>query len=623
MKKSYVIVLFVSVVLAICPLHSFAQKLSASASATSMGANNSIQVTYTLTGGQSQAFQPPSFAGFSASGPYQSSSSNISYDQQGKTKMETTMSWIYTLVPTKIGKVTIDPAKTKVNGNWISSGSVTINVSQAAAGSATNKQPSTQTQTQTNDILSGDLYVKAVADKTTAMQGEQITLTYKVYFKVPVAQIGVKKLPSFSGFWSTELRKADDKIKQYNETVGGQKYMVAEMRKVALFPQKTGKLTVDPIEVECVAQIQVKTKANNPFSGFFNDPFFNDPFFQNQFSVGYKQVLKNIKSNSLTFNITDLPSANKPVDFSGFVGSLAMDTKVDKREVKANEAINLSITLTGKGNLSLLDKLNVEFPPDFEVYDPQISDDISIATGEVAGTKTFNYLILPRTPGNFKLKPITLSYFDKNKKVYVTLSSGEIDIKVAKGDGTSANTTNTSNKEDIKYIGSDIKFIDNHTFEVYPTGNYFFASLWYYLLIFAPIALFMLFIILMRRRIKLHSNVVLLKHKRATKIALRRLKQANSFLKAEDKNNFYVELSRALWGYISDKFSIPLVNLSLDSAQYTLAEKNISENIRNKFLELLNNCEFARFAPAEASVSMLAIYKDAIDIISQTEQELK
>jgi hypothetical protein len=300
-----------------------------------------------------------------------------------------------------------------------------------------------------------------------------------------------------------------------------------------------------------------------------------------------------------------------------------MDTKVDKHEVKAGEAINLTFTLSGKGNLSLLDKMNIEFPPDFEVYDPQISENISTATGEVSGSKTFNYLIIPRTQGNFKLKPVTLSYYDKNKKSYVTLSSGEIDIKVNKGDGSAASVTGGSNKEDIKYINSDIKFIDNKVFEVYPIGRFFFASIWYYILMLLPVVLFIVFIVMMRRRIKLRSNVTLLKHKKATKIALKRLKQANIFMKAADKNNFYIELSRALWGYISDKFSIPLANLSLDSAQTTLAEKNVSENIRNKFIEILNNCEFARFAPAEANVTMESIYNDAVAIISQTEQELK
>ncbi len=626
MKRSLHIVFFILILLTVSPFCSFAQKLTATASSTTMATNNSIQVTYSLSGGKSESFQQPSFNGFSIIGFTTStggSGMTIYYNGKKVDAGGGNESWMFTVVPAKTGKITIDPAKVKVKGQWISSNTLTIDVSKAAAGTTNTKQPTTQQTQASGDVSSNDLFVKAYADKSSVMLGEQITVTYKIYTRIPITQYAIQKLPSFTGFWSNDLMKGVEKAKQYNETVNGQKYLVAEIRKVALFPQKSGKLTVDPLELDCVAEIQVKSKAANPFSGFFNDPFFNDPFFQNQFSFGYQQVKKSLKSNGLSINVTDLPSKDKPDDFSGFVGSLSMDSKLDRNIVKANEPINLTITLSGKGNLSLLDKLNVEFPPDFEVYDPQITENISTATGEISGSKTFNYLILPRTPGDFKIKPITLTYFDKNKKTYVTLTSGEISVKVGKGDGSAASITSSASKEDIKYIGSDIKFINIKTTEVFPNGSYFFASFAYFALLLLPVVLFIAFIILMRRRIKLHSNTALLKHKRATKIALKRLKQANIFMKAADKNNFYIELSRALWGYISDKFSIPLANLSLDSAHDTLTDKHVSEAIRNKFIEILNNCEFARFAPAEANVTMESIYNDAVAIISQTEQELK
>ncbi len=453
------------------------------------------------------------------------------------------------------------------------------------------------------------------------MQGEQLTVTYKIYTRIPVSQYAIQKLPSFSGFWSYDLMKDKDKAVQYNETVNGQKYVVAEIRKVALFPQKPGRLTVDPLELEAIAQILVKKKANNPFGNFFNDPFFNDPFFQNAFTSGYQEVKKKLKSNPLSINVSDLPGG-QPDDFCGLTGSLSMESSLDKSEVKANDAVNLTIKLSGKGNLNLIDNLNIEFPPDFEVYDPQITENISPGN-EISGSKTFSYLIIPRTQGNFKLKPVTLSYYDKNKKTYVTLTSGEINLKVGKGDGSGGAYSSGGNKEDIKYIGSDIKFIENKDFEVYPKGYFFFGSVWYWMLIALPIVLFIAFIILMRRYIKLQSNTSMLKHRRATKVALKRLKQANTFMKANQRENFYQELSRALWGYICDKFSIPLSELSLDAARETLVQKNIEENIRNKFIEILDNCEFARFAPAEATLGMETLYNEAVEIISKTERELK
>ncbi len=605
------------------PEISFAQKFTASASSSSAGLNNSIRITYTLSDAQAESFQAPSFSGFNANGPYNSSSSNISFIG-GKSVVQSTQSWIYTIAPTKAGKFTIEPAKVKVNGKWISSNTLTIEVANTGTASG-NQQQQQQTkqnqQTTSAEASATDLFVKVFADKTNVMQGEQLTVTYKIYTRIPVSQYAIQKLPSFSGFWSYDLMKNKEQAVQYNETVNGQKYTVAEIRKVALFPQKSGKLTVDPLEVEALAHILVKKKANNPFGNFFNDPFFNDPFFQNAFTSGYQEVKKTLKSNALAINVTALP-AGQPEDFCGLVGNLNMEATLDKNEVKANDAVTLTVKISGKGNLNLIDNLNIEFPPDFEVYDPQITENIS-SGNEIAGSKTFSYLIIPRTQGTFKLNPITLSYYDKNKKSYTTLSSGEINLKVGKGDGSGGAYSSSTNKEDIKYIGSDIKFIENKDFEVFPGGYFFFGSAWYWFLLVLPVMLFIAFVILMRRYIKLQSNTALLKNMRATKVALKRLKQANIFMKSNERNNFYQELSRALWGYICDKFSIPLSELSLDTARETLANKNIEENIRTKFIEILDDCEFARFAPAEATKGMETLYNEAMDIISKTERELK
>jgi len=605
------------------PNYSYAQKLTATASATSMGLNNSIQVTYSLSDGKSEGFQQPSFSNFSVISTSKTYGGGMTMYINGKKVQDGggSESWIYTIVPAKAGKFTIEPAKVKVNGQWISSNSLTIDVSNTGSASNNQQQGKQTQQTQTAGASADDLFVKVFADKTSVVQGEQLTVTYKIYTRIPVSQYAIQKLPSFSGFWSYDLMKDKDKAVQYNETVNGQKYVVAEIRKVALFPQKSGKLSVDPLEVECIAQILVKKKANNPFGNFFNDPFFNDPIFQNAFGSGYQEVKKKLKSNPLNITVTDLP-AGKPDDFCGLVGSLRLEAKLDKSEIKANDAVNLTVTLSGKGNLNLIDNLNIEFPPDFEVYDPQISEDIA-SGNEISGSKTFTYLIIPRTPGNFTLKPITLSYFDKSKRNYVSLTSGDISLKVGKGDGSGGAYSSSGGKEDVKYIGNDIKFIDNKIFEVFPSGYFFFASRLYLFLLVLAVALFIAFIILMRRYIKLQSNASLLKHKRATKVALKRLKKANTFMKANQRENFYQELSRALWGYVCDKFSILVCELSLDAAHQTLSEKNIDENIRNKFIEILDNCEYARFAPAEATLGMEKLYNEAIEIISKTERELK
>lgn len=611
------------------PFMTVAQKLTATANTTNIGLNGSVQITYSLSGGKSESFKQPSFSGFNVVGTSRTMGGGMTMIVNGKVVQDGNSgseSWVYTLVPEEAGKFTIEAAKVKVNGQWINSNTLTVEVSKSnttSSNQAQNNQGQNKQQDQSAGLSATDVFVKAVADKTSVMQGEQVTVVYKIYTRVPLGQIVVNKIPSFAGFWSTEITKLDNNTKQYNETVNGQKYVVADLRKVALFPQKSGILNIDPIDVECVAQVQVKTKANNPFAGFFNDPFFNDPFFNNQFSIGYQNVQKKLKSNTLSIKVSELPLKNKPADFIGFVGSLSMLCETDKTEVKANEPINLKITLTGKGNLNLIDKLNIEFPPDFEVYDPQITEDISASGNEVSGSKTFNYLIIPRNAGKFTIKPVSLSYFDKNKKAYQTLTSDEMAFKIGKGDGSGANVTWNAEKEDIKYVGNDIKFIEIKPFKLTSNGKFFFLSPWFFILIMLPFVFFMLFVIIMRRRIRLHSNKALLRHKKATKLALKRLKLAETFLKQGERDKFYIELSKALWGYISDKFSVEQAGLSLDTVHQTFAEKQIDESIRIQFVEILNECEFARFAPVQHNNDLENLFKKSFDIIIKTEKELK
>jgi tetratricopeptide (TPR) repeat protein len=619
-RKNTVFQVFIlAALLLFFPLNNlFAQaKLTASASSSSVALNSSVEVTYSLTGGSAESFSAPSFSDFSVVETSHSSGGGMTLIVNGKVVQNGggEESWIYTLVPTAIGKFTIPAAKVKVKGQWVSSNTVAIEVTK----SATNQNQSTnQTQKSTSSDAgsSNDLFIKAYVDKTNPVVGEQIIVSYKIYTRIPVTQYAINKLSSFSGFWTQDLNKDQSTPKQYTETINGSKYTVADIRKVACFAQKSGKLTIEPLEVECIAQVQVKGNAN-PFGNFFNDPFF-----QNAFS-SVQNVKRTLKSNAITVNVNPLPTNDKPADFSGAVGNFTFKGEIDRTEVKQNEAINLKFTVSGSGNINLIDKPNVEFPTDFEVYDPQINDNITTAGDKVSGSRTYEYLIIPRNAGAFDIKPVTFSYYDLNKKAYVTTATPAFHIKVAKGEGGGSTVYGGSGKEDVKYIGSDVRYMDQNVFPLQHIGWFFFNSPLYYVFLSIPVLLFILFLIIWRRRLKIRSNVALLKNMKATGVARKRLITAHHFMHTGERESFYVEIARALWGYVSDKFTIPISALSLETVRETLLQKNLAAEMIDSLIETLNSCEYARFAPADPSLAMGKIYGEAADFISHVEQEVK
>ena len=593
-------------------------KLTATCNVKTVGLNSYFQVTYTLSGGTAQSFYRPSFKNFNIIGQYQSTGGGMTIIVNGKTIQggSDESSWTFQLSPTSIGKFTIDAAKAIVNGQSVLSNSLSIEVTAGA-----NKQNNTNQQNKSNtkvDASGKDLYIQAFADKTNPLQGEQVIVTFKIYTRIPVTQYAINKLSSFTGFWSQDLLKDIKNPQQYTETVNGVQYSTAIIRKVALFPQQCGALTINSLEVECLAQVKSQ-KQSSVFDNFFNDPFFNIP---NMFD-SYQNVKKKIYSNPLTIYVRPLPVANKPSSFKGAVGYFSMNSEIDKTELKANDAATLKFTISGKGNLNLIDKLDIDFPPDLETYDPKLTDNIISNDAGISGSRTFEYLIIPRNPGTYKIKPINFSYYDLTKQSYVTLSSPEYTLKVGKGSGSSNVTVSGINQEDIKYIGSDIRYIKNQTFSVHQIGSFFFGSWTFFLLFFLPLVLFIIFVIVWRKQLKERSNIALMKNKKATKVALRRLKKASHYLQVNDKISFYDEIFKALWGYLSDKLNIPIADLSKDTITLGLQQKKVDEGTIAQFVETLNNCEFARFAPSGESITMQSIFDEAMSIITKIEKELR
>lgn len=568
---------------------------------------------------QVDKFEGPDFEGFNVlSGPNQSTNQSYQF-VNGKVSQSYQLTFTYYLQAAKEGTFTIAPAKIIAGGKSFQSNSLNIIVGKSSSPQTPATQGGGQRQTQASQGTPGknDIFIKASLDKSRPYQGEQIIITYKIYTTVPISQINISKISSFPGFWSKSLLNDNDPLKQSTEVINGKEYVVADLRKIALYAQRSGEIRVEPMELECVAQVKVEgSRSRDPFF----DSFFNDPFFNRNF----QNVQMNIESNPLTIDVKPLPSEGKAVDFSGAVGSFTIASEIDRTELKTNEPLTLKITVTGKGNLELIEALPVVFPPDFETYDPKITNNLSKNNSGISGSRTFEYLIIPRNPGEFQIKAVPFSYFDPVKQAYTRLSTPSYKIKVNKGDEDPGGITYSGvSQKDIEFIGSDIRHIKAGNADLKRMNSFFIASGGFLFWIILPLVLFTGFLIYWTRNKKQKGNIALVRNRKANKVARKNLKKAGEYLANNSTEAFFDEISRALWGYISNKFNIPLSDLSIESVNHRLADKKISpENIR-QFTEILENCEFARFAPGDKTGKMQGIYDEALTVISTIEQELK
>lgn len=581
----------------------------ASASSTTVAIGEQIQITFELNG-NGRNFQAPSFVNFSVlSGPSQSSSMQI-YNGS----VSQTLSYTYIIQSTKEGVFKIGPAMIEASGQKFQSNVLTITVvkgnnkPQAQGG---NQQKSGGNETDAT-AMEKNVFLKASIDKSNVYRGQGIVVTYKLYTRVQLVNYQLSKLPALEGFFSQEITMPQQP--QFRgEVLNGVKYNVADIKKVVLFPQRSGALSVDPMKGEVVARVQVKRKSQgrNPLEEFFNDPFFGN---------NVQDIKVNLSSETLKINVKELPSS-APSTFNGAVGKFTMTASVDKKEMKAHDAINLKIKVVGKGNIKLIDPPKIDFPPDFETYDPKINANVTATETGVNGTKTFEYLVIPRNAGEYKITVSGLTYFDLDKNKYETQPGSEFLLKVAKGDETTTTTVSGVSKSDVQFIGKDIRFIKT-TIPVFALNqSAFYDSSLFYILLVIPAFLFFLLIIFRKRYMELQSNVTLLKSRKANTIAMKRLKVAKKFLSQNQSTEFLDEMFKALWGFVSDKLQMPVSELSKENVSTVLATKNVSAESVKLFIEALDACEMARFARSIAS-SNEDIYKKGIEVISKLEEEI-
>ena len=552
-------------------------------------------------------FRAPSISGFDVlMGPTRSQQSSTQIIN-GKVSSSRSITFTYILMAGQEGTYTIPAASIEVDGEKVFSNAIQIKVlpPDQSGGSSGGQALSSRSQVAGSRITKDDLFITATASKTTVHEQEAILLTYKVYTLVNLRQLQ-GDMPDLKGFHTQEIPLPQQK-KFSLEHYKGRNYNTTVWSQYILFPQQTGKLEIPSITFNGVVAQQ--TISDDPFDAFFN-------------GGGYVEVKKQIVTPKLTINVQPLPA--RPANFSGAVGEFQIASSINSTEVKTNDAVTIKITLSGVGNMKLINTPEVKFPQDFEIYDPKITDKYDLTNNGLSGTKTFEYLAIPRHAGDFTVPAVEFVYFDLKSNSYKTLKTQAYNLKVAKGQGNAEQViSDFTSKENVKILGTDIRFIKLGDTKLHPQGEFFFGSLGYWLWYVIPLLLFVAFIVIYRNQAKENANIAKLKTKKANKVAAKRMKQAGKLLAENKKNEFYDEVLKALWGYVGDKLNIPVSLLSKDNVEAELIKYGVSAELIKEFMAVLNECEFARYAPGNESEAMDKVYAASVGIISKMENNIK
>lgn len=580
-------------------------KFTAQASKTTVGTGEQFQVDFTVNGNASD-FNPPAFSTFQVlSGPNQSTSME---SINGHTTVTASLSYI--LMAAKEGSYTIGPASCTVNGKRYTTDAIKIKVVKGRAvpqAQAGQQAPEGTMETASGDIAK-NIFLKAVVDKTDVYQGQQLTVNFRLYTRIGIDDSRVDKVPDLTGFWNEDINKPQQQqqVQWKVETYKGLKYNTADIKQTILFPEHSGNITIDPFQMTFIVRQPVQSR----------------DIMEQFFGGSFKQVKYVAKSTPVVIHVKPLPETGKPDSFTGAVGAFNMETGIDKTELKANEALNYKIKITGAGNIKLLKTVNANFPADFEKYDPKITDTITEKLSGVSGSRVYNYLLIPRHEGEYTIDPIKFSYFNPATNRYYTVTSKAFKVKVNKGVAESNVTALAGeNKQDIKMLDKDIRYIKTGDAALTKNGGGFFGSVPYYLLLLLGPVACIAALNYRNRMIKFNSDIAAVKNKRAGKVAAKHMANAQRQLQANNTALFYEDVFKGMYGYLSDKLNIPYANLDRETITTTLNARLPDEALVNRVLETLDLCEMARFAPV-THITKQEVFEKAKGIISDIENKI-
>lgn len=592
--------------------HASADKVSFTASAPdAVVVGEQFRLTYTITTHKVKDFHVPSIKGFDVlMGPSRSQYSSTQI-VNGSVSSVNSITFTYTLLGNTPGEFTVPGATIVADGNQMVSNSVKIKVlpqDQGSGGGSGQESDGNIHSSSGTGVSNQDLFITATASKTNVYEQEAFLLTYKIYTRESNLQLNNAKLPDFKGFHSQEI-EMNSNARWTTEHYKGRNYYTTVFRQFVLFPQQSGKLYIDPAQFQMTVGKPVQSA--DPFDAFFNG------------GSSVIEIKKSIVTPKIAINVNPLP-AGKPTDFSGGVGEFNISSSINSKELKTNDAITIKLVISGTGNLKLISNPEIKFPEDFEVYDPKVDNQVRLTREGLTGNRVIEYLAIPRHAGTYKIPGVSFSYFDIRSKSYKTLNTEEYVINVEKGAGNADQViANFTNKEDLKVLGEDIRFIKQNDVTLHPKGSFFYGTMGYWLFYIIPALAFIIFFIIYRKQAAENANVAKMRTKKANKVAAKRMKLAGKLLSENKKDAFYDEVLKALWGYISDKLNIPVSRLSKDNIEEKLRNHGVNEELIKEFLDALNDCEFARFAPGDESQAMDKVYSSSIEVISKMENSIK
>lgn len=539
-------------------------------------------------------------------GPYTSSESSFQM-VNGHTSSSSSITYTYTLYAAKSGVYNIPAAHARVGGKQISSRPAKVTVVGSAQGRGNNSpkmheddnyQPHMKAA---GSAISGrDLFIKVSANKKKVYEQEPILLTYKVYTLVDLTQLE-GKMPELTGFHTQEIPLPQQKS-FHIERVNGKPYRTVTWSQYVMYPQMTGKMEIPSITFKGIVVQQ--NRSVDPFEAFFNG------------GSGYVEVKRNIVAPSIKIDVLPLP--HKPANFSGGVGKFNISAQLNKNELKAGDPLSLRIVVGGIGNLKLIKQPVVNFPKDWDKYDPKVTDKTKLTSNGLEGNMIYDILAVPRNQGHYTIPPVDLTYYDTSLNQYKTIKTQSFEIEVAKGDGSRSSVVDYS-KDQPK----DIKDIKKGEAELHSVDNFFFGSVGYLMSLLIPFAAFVALLVIFRKRAIDNADLVKMKGKKANKIATKRLRQANKLMLAGKTNEFYDEVLRALWGYVGDKLNMPAEKLSRENISEKLQSHNVDDNTISKFLSAIDDCEMMRFAPGDPEGNMNKTFESAMTAIMEIENVMK
>ena len=583
--------------------------------------NEQFNVTFIIEGEKSPSdFQWSSGDDFQLVwGPQKGSSSSIQIIN-GKRSSSHQTTFTYILIPKATGTFQLPAATALLSGDRISSTQASIQVvsdgassSQSSGKNGGKSSGGGQTSsTGSGEISSNDLFMRLSLSRTEVVIGEPITATLKIYQRANVVGFENAKFPTFNGFWSQETYVPNN-IEFKRESLDDKIYNTAVLRTYVLIPQQPGTITIDPAELVCLVNIRTAPSTSNSLF---------DSFFQDE----YRTIRKRVTTPAVKVKVNPLP-AGQPASFGGGVGNFGISARLTTDNLKTHDAASLVITVSGRGNVALLEEPKVNFPPDFEVYDTKTTENTDKSNGGTSGSKSFEYPFIPRSHGDFTIDPVEYSYYDVNAGKYVTLRTEPLHVKVAKGKGGDSTPVTTVNsgveRKDVKSLADDIRFIFTGKPGLSGSGSFFVGSVFFWILL----ALMMLgatsVYLAFRKVAAMRADVAGTKNRRATKMAQKRLKLAGEYLDKNLYTAFYEELHKALIGFVSDKLNMDMSEISKDNIASALTEGGVSEEQTKAFTDLLDACEFARYSPDGGNEAMRSHYDAALKVISSIDSGLK